>query len=485
MGVVHLGTMVTPAGQRRVAIKQLSQRYVGQEEATERMVAEARLVFQLTHANICQVLDLATGDDGNFIVMEYVDGCDLKTLIGRAQLEPPLAVYVAREVAKALDYAHRRRDADGNALWLVHGDVTPPNILLSREGEVKLADFGIARALGTLAPGNTVSGGTPGFVAPEVATGASDQRADIYSLGVTLYAALTGGSPDQGIDRSRLGRDPSVSGELAGIVARATASRREDRYSTAADLERALSLHLGRFYPSFTASTLAEVVAAHSVAGDQLGELKDAPLVSLTGTATYRSPMPVFTHPPAGTLRMGRAAPAARRRGRRPLLWLGLAAAGGLGLLSATRAMRRTASNPVAASAPVPAATAPSLPAPSELPAPGKDVKDAVIATAPPIQTAPPAPGAHARTRAPRPAAPRVKDAVEVTGTGFLTVDSEPWGMVYVDGRRFSDVTPIYRQAIAAGTHQITVFSPDKHSYSTPKTVTLRPGESRVLGFKW
>src|SRR5438477_472440 len=119
MGVVHLGTMISAAGERKVAIKQLGGRAGADPQAADRIVAEARLVFQLTHANICQVLDLASSDQGTFIVMEYVDGCDLKTLL-RAHHRPlhaAAAVYVAREVSKALDYAHRRRDSNGNALW--------------------------------------------------------------------------------------------------------------------------------------------------------------------------------------------------------------------------------------------------------------------------------------------------------------------------------------------------------------------------------
>src|SRR4030095_604144 len=112
-------------------------------------------------------------EEGTFVVMEYVRGCDLRTLLlqleheGRT-LDAATAVYVAREGARGLDYAHRRTDTAGRALGIVHGDVTPQNILLSSEGEVKLADFGIARAIHTPAPGEGLVGGTPGFMAPEV-----------------------------------------------------------------------------------------------------------------------------------------------------------------------------------------------------------------------------------------------------------------------------------------------------------------------------
>src|SRR5690242_10750035 len=105
MGAVHLGTLVSPAGERRVAIKRLIGRNEVDSEATSRLVAEARLVFQLTHVNICQVLDLGAGADGTFIVMEYVNGLDLRGLLrslarDERRLDIAMAVYVAREVAR-------------------------------------------------------------------------------------------------------------------------------------------------------------------------------------------------------------------------------------------------------------------------------------------------------------------------------------------------------------------------------------------------
>src|SRR5687767_1526986 len=115
MGVVHLGTMMTPAGERRVAIKRLTVIDGVDERARRRLVEEGRLVFQLTHANVCQVLDLALGDDGSwFMIMELVDGLDLGELLRRAgPLDVSHALYVGREVARALDYAHRKADAEG------------------------------------------------------------------------------------------------------------------------------------------------------------------------------------------------------------------------------------------------------------------------------------------------------------------------------------------------------------------------------------
>ena len=295
---MHLGTMVTPAGKRPVALKQLLRKDVTSATALEQITAEARLVFQLTHANICQVLDLAMSDEGTFIVMEYVDGCDLKTLLARsddATMPLPAAVHIAKEISQALDYAHRRRDAHGRALWLIHGDVTPQNILLSREGEVKLADFGIARSLVAQAPGNQFRAGTPGYIAPEMREGESDQRADIYSLGMTLYVALVGAPPTGGQVQveTLANKRPEIDQELTQILKRALQPRRSERYASAAEMHQALSLHLAHRYPAFTAAKLAELVQARTHVSEASfpEEGVSVDLVSLTGTATLLAPM--------------------------------------------------------------------------------------------------------------------------------------------------------------------------------------------------
>ena len=498
MGIVHLGTMVSPAGERRVAIKQLLTKE--NKEAAARIIAEARLVFQLTHANICQVLDLALSDVGTFIVMELVDGCDLRTLIQSAKLTVPAAVYIAREVAKGLDYAHRRRDAGGNALWLIHGDVTPQNILLSREGEVKLADFGIARALGSIngteAPGNQLTAGTPGFVAPEALIGESDQRADVYSLGVTLYCALTHLSPKEGIDLKLLERDPNVSQELLMILRRATAPLRDDRYATSAEFEKALSLLL-HHYPSFTASSLAEVVPAHD--SQPFTVTESAELTSLTGTATFVLPGGLaasrvggdarqqLPDPPRGTVKVAlrsrkRAEPSRRRRA---ILLSAFGSA--LALVALTRVPSRNVSAiPAAttnASPPAPMASNPAglTPPPAKLPAP----KPETLPVPPSVPSPPLKNIRHVQPTKRAHVSAKPVEGATTTEMGYLTVDSEPWGMVYVDGRRFSELTPVYRAPIVAGSHRVWVFSPDKRKQSAAQTITVRAAETRVLGFKW
>ena len=494
MGIVHLGTMVSPAGTRNVAIKQLLPKGPGAQTA-ERIVSEARLVFQLTHGNICQVLDLAVSDEGTFIVMEYVDGCDLKTLL-RAQeanrLPVAAAVYIASEVALALDYAHRKRDERGRALFLVHGDVTPQNILLSREGEVKLADFGIARALGSsaasAAPGNRLVAGTPGFMAPETLRGENDQRADIYSLGVTLAVALSGVPPEQ-IDDKTLNARPEVSPELAGLVRRAIAPRCEDRFATASEMQEALSLHLAHRFPGFNQRALAELVKSGAREPTWSEPENAVALASLTGTATFLSAMapPMSTQSRSQTNLEQKRTRSIQKRSAHRVFSAAAAAlvlfAMAVGFFKVTSLGRNASARPPEAPPlqPLPANPAPQAPSPSST-APLKAAKAET--------TAPPTPPVKPKPRSmPRPikAAPKEAAGLADDGTkmGYLTVHSEPWGAVYVDGRRFGDQTPLYRAPIAAGKRRVAVYNPVRKAFSPPREVVIRAGEQQVIGIEW
>ena len=183
-------------------------------------IHEAKLAVRLSHANIVQVFDLGVtkveSTDGHpspdvyFMAMEYVHGFDLATLLQKARRRQELmplemCVYIASEVAKGLDHAHRRRDEQMQPLGIVHRDVSPQNVLLSFEGEVKVTDFGIAKAKGVLAPTSVEDTqsrklqGKFGYMSPEQARGEdTDARSDLFSLGTVLYECLTGVNPFSG-----------------------------------------------------------------------------------------------------------------------------------------------------------------------------------------------------------------------------------------------------------------------------------------------
>src|SRR3569623_62766 len=233
------------------------------------LIDEAYISMSLTHSNIVQVLDLGLAGGLYFLVLELVDGWDLGQILQRARgtglpLPPELAVFVATEVCRALAYAHGKRGPDGQPLGIVHRDISPNNVLISEHGEVKLADFGIAKAMNKREQtGTGVVKGKVSFMSPEQALGrAIDARSDIFSLGTLLYLMLVGirpfaGSTDletllrvQRGDFKPPGRvRPDLLPERARSIERAMRGLPDERYPTAddmlGDLERLLRTHFG------------------------------------------------------------------------------------------------------------------------------------------------------------------------------------------------------------------------------------------------
>src|SRR5579871_3049194 len=156
MAEIYLARERTEIGAtRRCVVKQILPNFASDPKFSEMLVHEAKLAARLSHANVVQVLDLGREDERLFIAMEYVEGFDVNDLLRRcSQAKVPLpfsfAVHILREALKGLDYAHRRTDDQGRPLGLVHRDVSPSNLLVSFEGEVKVCDFGIARATETV-----------------------------------------------------------------------------------------------------------------------------------------------------------------------------------------------------------------------------------------------------------------------------------------------------------------------------------------------
>ncbi|MFY0567171.1 serine/threonine-protein kinase [Archangium lansingense] len=181
--------------EKRVALKRILPSHAGDPHFVTLFRREAELGSLLHHPNIVQVLDVGRFGDTYFMAMEFIEGVSLRELL-KAHGPLPLATvaYLGSELAAALDYVHHRTASNGTPLNLVHRDINPPNILLSRIGEVKLGDFGIARAahhVSLTLTGRVV--GKPGYMAPEQARAAPfDARADLFALGLTLYEALTG-----------------------------------------------------------------------------------------------------------------------------------------------------------------------------------------------------------------------------------------------------------------------------------------------------
>jgi len=197
MGAIYLGKKLGVDGfEKEVVLKQLLPEYTRDQRFIEMFLREARLSASLDQANIVRTVDLVHAGDDYFMVMEYVRGADLGTLMRRAkrrrrQFSTQAALFLGHEVLEALHYAHNKTGPDGRRLGLTHRDVSPSNILLSGAGEVKLTDFGIAKASSSHSVHKIK--GKVGYMSPEQARGqAVDQRSDLFSLAVVLYEMLSG-----------------------------------------------------------------------------------------------------------------------------------------------------------------------------------------------------------------------------------------------------------------------------------------------------
>jgi serine/threonine protein kinase len=200
MAEVYLGEASSLEGfKKRVAIKRVLPHLAQNENFIAMFLDEARLSARLSHANIVSVFDISARDNTYFLIMEFVDGANLKRILeslhrrgqrfGLAE-----ALYVCAEACRGLAYAHQLHDENGRAIGIVHRDISPPNIMLTRQGEVKVADFGLAKAgtqLSQTDPG--VVKGKFSYLSPEAAAGREvDARADIFSLGIVLWEMLAG-----------------------------------------------------------------------------------------------------------------------------------------------------------------------------------------------------------------------------------------------------------------------------------------------------
>jgi eukaryotic-like serine/threonine-protein kinase len=267
MARIYLGRKKTSlGGERLVVVKQILPVLAASEEFCRLIVDEAKISATLSHKNIVQVNDLGREGGGLYIAMEYVEGLDLRELLrycSKNSVPLPLefAFFIVTETLRGLDHAHRKRDDEGRPLGIIHRDVSPSNVLLSLEGEVKLCDFGIARAVSTgdVLPEEAIQG-KAGYMSPEAARGeALDQRSDLFSVGIILYELLSGRRMYRSsktaslLDQARLADVPALpkggrpdDATLERIVAHALAVNPEERYASANAMLRDLEEYIGK-----------------------------------------------------------------------------------------------------------------------------------------------------------------------------------------------------------------------------------------------
>jgi serine/threonine protein kinase len=281
MAEIYLANAHSVGGiEKQVAIKRVLPNLVQNKRFVAMFLDEARVSMKLTHANIVQVFDVGRADGTYFIVMEYVDGHNLRQLLQRiveTSYDLPIhyAAYIIMEVCKGLAHAHDQLDPQGESLGIVHRDVSPPNVLLSKAGEVKITDFGLAKAVTQLEitdPG--IVKGKYSYLSPEAADGKEvDHRADLFAVGILLWETLCKRRLFQGktdLETVELIRqaeipsirvfNPNVTVELEEIVNKALARDKNQRWHSARDLGDALADFLFSNHLKVTNYDLAEML---------------------------------------------------------------------------------------------------------------------------------------------------------------------------------------------------------------------------------
>src|SRR6185369_9443566 len=243
-----------------LAVKKILPTMASDQEFITMFIDEARISVQLNHANIVHIHELGKHDDSFYIAMEYVSGPDLRTILdrfraGNARMPIAQAAYIASKICEGLDYAHRKKDGRGMNLDIIHRDMSPQNVLISYDGEVKIIDFGIAKAANR--SHQTQAGilkGKFAYMSPEQVEGKTiDRRSDIFAVGNILFEMLTGerlfvgGSDYSVVEKVRNAEvpsvreiDPEIPQGLEQILFRALARNPDERYQWASEMQEDL-----------------------------------------------------------------------------------------------------------------------------------------------------------------------------------------------------------------------------------------------------
>ena len=265
--------------EKELVIKRILPHCSADKDFVDMLIAEAKLSVLLSHANIVQVYDLGRVGDDYYISMEFINGVNLRDITYRCRenktpLPTEIAVYIGSEICKGLDYAHRKANQQNKPLGIVHRDISPQNILISYEGEVKVGDFGIAKAAMNIS--HTMAGilkGKIAYMSPEQAMGkAVDSRTDIFSAGILLYEMFTGKKLFTGESQFEVLKKirtthitaedlpDSVPEALKPVLAKTLAYDADDRVQHAGDLQIELTKYLYSTYVDFTPRKLAKFV---------------------------------------------------------------------------------------------------------------------------------------------------------------------------------------------------------------------------------
>ncbi len=470
MARVFLGRMEGPGGfSKRVVIKRILPEHANNPSFVEMFLGEARLAALLNHPNVVQVYDFGQDAGHYYLAMEFIDGVSMRAIFNhlrhhQRQASGLVVAQVMAMVADGLAYAHAVKDEGGHPIHLVHRDISPDNLLVTREGVAKVVDFGIAKASSLTQ--QTTAGALKGklaYMSPEQVAGEPiDGRVDVYAAGVTMYELLAGRRPFIAANELELAmliveRNPPPLGQLRpdldpalrSIVEKAMHKDVSQRYPNAGVLRDALTEYVGG--RTKEASSELRALVEEVVVTRPLPVLKDA----------NEAPAPRPSRP--------KATPHGRSGSRRGLIIavFGMAAATAVGLI-AGRQWGRAKPPEVVVEAPVAPAPTPALVSP---PAPKPAADEAPTPSAP--------------TEAPAPVATPVVPVATVTpkkrptaADGYLTLRSSPWADVTIDGAS-AGTTPLVKYKVPAGAHAVTL-SNDKVGLHQQLTLTITAGQTLV-----
>lgn len=437
MAAVFLGRAVGPGGfSKKVVVKRILAEHASNPVFVEMFLTEARLAALLNHPNVVQVYDFGEDRGQYYLAMELIDGVSVRALQHRLRklqqpFPPRLAAHLIAMACAGLQHAHQLRDESGAPLHLVHRDISPDNLLVSRSGVLKLVDFGVAR-VASVSSTKTSSGlmkGKLAYMAPEQVTGGElDHRADLYAAGVALYELVAGRRPHVAQNELELALTilertpkpireaaPGIDERLAAIIDCAMQKDREKRFKDAQAMQDALEDWLG----SVKELTPALCALVSETAHEQ-GDL----------TAVHEKPAepstPSAPEEPA-TVPIPRE-PRLRRTGL-VLAGVAICVAAVGGVVAGRELSARKEPGGQAPAVAVPVVPAPVEPTPPPAPEP-------VIAEAP------------AAT------APAKRKPVAAAADGFLTLRTNPWCEVTIDGTP-AGTTPLVKHKLPAGSHTL------------------------------
>jgi eukaryotic-like serine/threonine-protein kinase len=509
-----------------LVIKRILPQVSSDPEFIRLFVNEARIALPLTHGNITSTFEFGDVEGQFFLAMEYIHGQDLATVMhrcGEARVRMPVeaALYIASEVAKGLNYAHSFISPTGGRIQVVHLDVSPQNVLISYDGAVKLTDFGIA-SLHRRPDADGKIRGKACYLAPEQAQGQDvDGRTDIFALGTVLYEALTGVRPfDAPDDLAAVAKvikaetpppsqfRPGLGVALEEVITKALNREPSGRYRHAADLQVALSQLMFRIAPSYTAQDLAEWMRemfaweiVEQLPESQRAGMRDRLLFQLSqarvelGDAesqTYEDllKMGTVSIPAAGAGLLAADPDGSPTRSLRHHGSGGPIVAQPSGLLARLSPLKRVLLGGAAvtllvaafAAVPIIKGGGSAPPVTAGVPASQPVEPDEFIDDDEPLDgTGPAATGPTGATGAvkgttPAPAPVRRR-------AGYLSCNSWPWSVVYLDKRRLPGNTPLSRVRVPEGNHRLRFVNPEL-GLSKEVPVTILAGAEKTVAVK-